>query len=109
MAESLDIIVGGTPNPNAVKFTLNRTVAAKGETYRLPAQSGAGQAGGDPSAPTAVGAPWAKALLSIPGVVGVFGINNFISVNKTPEASWEAIIPKAQEALRQVWAAQPGG
>ena len=95
MPGSLDIIVGGTPNPNAVKLTLNRTVATKGETYR-----------GDPSVITA---PWAKALLSIPGIVGVFGINNFISVNKTPEASWEAIIPKAQEALKQVWAAQPGG
>jgi len=94
MPEPLEILVGGTPNPNAVKFTLNRTVAAKGETYR-----------GDPSA---IAAPWAKALLSIPGIVGVFGINNFISVNKTPEASWEAIIPKAQEALRQVWE-QPGG
>lgn len=94
MPEPLEILVGGTPNPNAVKFTLNRTVTTKGETYR-----------GDPSA---IGAPWAKALLSIPGVVGVFGINNFISVNKTPEASWEAIIPKAQEALRQVWG-QPGG
>ncbi len=94
MPEPLEILVGGTPNPNAVKLTLNRTVATKGETYR-----------GDPSA---IGAPWAKALLSIPGIVGVFGINNFISVNKTPEASWEAIIPKAQEALRQVWE-QPGG
>lgn len=106
MPESLDIIVGGTPNPNAVKLTLNRTVATKGETYRLPAPGVSGQAGGDPSMITA---PWAKALLSIPGIVGVFGINNFISVNKTPEASWEAIIPKAQEALRQVWATQPGG
>ena len=106
MPESLEIVVGGTPNPNAVKLTLNRTVATKGETYRLPAQSGAGQVGGDPSV---IAAPWAQALLRIPGIVGVFGINNFISMNKTPEASWEAIIPKAQEALRQVWGTQPGG
>ena len=83
----LDISVGGTPNPKAVKFTLNRVVAAKGETYR-----------GDPAA---AAAPWAKALLGIPGVVGVFGINNFISVNKTPDSSWDTIVPQAEAALRQ--------
>lgn len=89
MPEPLEILVDGTPNPNAVKFTLNRTVATKGETYR-----------GDPSA---IAAPWAKALLSIPGIVGVFGINNFISVNKAPEASWEMIVPTAQDALRNAF------
>lgn len=89
MAEPLEILVGATPNPNAVKFTLNRTVASQGETYR-----------GDPAA---VSAPWAKALLGIPGVVGVFGIGNFISVNKQPDAAWEAIIPQAEEGLRQVY------
>ena len=113
MSEPLDISVGGTPNPNAAKFTLNRVVAAKGETYRLPAplpapkiagQAGgvAGQVGGDIP-------PWAKALLGVPGIIGVFGINNFISVNKTPESSWETIIPQAQAALRQAWAAPEGG
>ena len=89
MPEPLEIIVEGTPNPNAVKFTLNRTVATTGETYR-----------GDPSS---AAAPWAKALLSIPGVLGVFGINNFISLNKKPEVEWDAIIPKAEEELKQVY------
>lgn len=102
MSEPLEISVGGTPNPNAAKLTLNRVVAVKGETYRLPAASGASQAGGDTP-------PWAKALLGIPGVTGVFGINNFISVNKTPESSWETIIPQAQAALRQAWATPEGG
>jgi hypothetical protein len=95
MSEPLEISVGGTPNPNAAKLTLNRTVAAKGETYR-----------GDPAA---VSAPWAKALLGIPGITGVFGINNFISINKTPDSSWETIIPQAQAALRQAWSASEGG
>ncbi len=89
MSKPLEILVEGTPNPNAVKFTLNRTVATKGETYR-----------GDP---TNIPAPWAKALLSIPGVIGVFGINNFISVNKTPETDWDAIVPQAEAALKGVF------
>ena len=89
MPDPLEIVVDGTPNPNAVKFTLNRIVATTGETYR-----------GDPAT---VAAPWAKALLSIPGVVGVFGINNFISVNKTPDADWDVIVPKAEAALKTVF------
>lgn len=89
MPESLEIVVSATPNPHAVKCTLNRTVAAKGETYR-----------GDPSA---VPAPWAKALLSIPGIVGVYGVNNFISMNKQPDVAWDAILPRAEAALRALY------
>ena len=87
MPEPLTIVTDPTPNPNAMKFTLNRVVATRGETYR-----------GDPAT---VAAPWAKALLSIPGVIGVYGINNFISVNKTPEADWHVIVPQAEAALKQ--------
>ena len=89
MPEALELVVSGTPNPHAVKFTLNRTVATKGETYR-----------GDLSA---VPAPWAKALLSIPGIVGVYGVNNFISMNKQPDVEWDAILPQAQAALKQLY------
>ena len=88
MAEPLEMIADGTPNPNAVKFTLNRTVATQGKTYRDLA---------------AADAPWAKALLGIPGVVQVFAVNNFISVTKTPDADWEAIIPQAEQGLKQAF------
>ena len=33
MGSPVEITVQGTPNPHAVKFTLNRTVAAQGVTY----------------------------------------------------------------------------
>lgn len=89
MSEALEIVVDATPNPHAMKFTLNRTVAATGETYR-----------GDPAS---VPVPWAKALLSIPGIVGVYGINRFISVSKQAEAAWDDIIPQAETALRGVF------
>ncbi len=89
MAEALEIQIDATPNPHALKFTLNRTVATKGETYR-----------GDPAS---VPAPWAKALLSIPGIVGVYGINNFISMNKKPDVEWDVIIPQAEETLRRAF------
>jgi len=84
----LTIEVSGTPNPHAVKLTLNCLITTRGETYR------------EMSTTTA---PWAKALLEIPGVVAVYGINNFISINKQPEAAWEAIVPSAQAALKRVF------
>ncbi len=89
MSEALEIVVDATPNPHAMKFTLNRTVATTGETYR-----------GDPAS---VPAPWAKALLSVPGIVGVYGVNRFISVSKQPDAAWDDIVPQAEVAIRRVF------
>lgn len=85
MTEPLALAVQGTPNPNAVKFTLNRTVAAQGVTYRDAASAQAA---------------WAKQLLSIAGVTQVFAVGNFISVSKAPEAGWDAILPQADAVLR---------
>ena len=89
MSEPLEISVQGTPNPNAAKFTLNRVVAAQGTTYR-DAQSAA--------------TPWAKELLAIAGVTQVFALNQFISVNKTPEVEWDIIGPQVEQVLRRAFA-----
>ena len=89
MPDAITITPSPTPNPHALKLTLNRTVAQRGETYR-----------GDPAA---AGAPWAVALLRIPGVLGVYGVNNFISISKDEKALWDAIVPQAEAALRTVF------
>lgn len=89
MLEPLVIQDSATPNPNAVKFTLNRVVAAQGKTYRDAAGADAG---------------WAKELLAIPGIVQVFAVNDFVSVTKQPQASWEAIVPQVQQALNRAFA-----
>ena len=89
MLPTLDIAAQPTPNPNAVKFTLNRQVAAQGKTYREAA---------------AADAPWAKQLLSLPGVVQLFAVNDFISVSKAPEADWAGLVPQIEAVLRQTFA-----
>ena len=86
MNEPLEILVQGTPNPNAAKFTLNRTVATRGTTYRDL---------------TSADVSWAKELLMIPGITQVFALNNFISVNKTAEADWTVIGPQVEQILRR--------
>ena len=88
MPEPLELSIQGTPNPNAAKFTLNRTVSTQGKTYR-------DAAGAD--------VEWAKRVLGIAGVLQVFSVNNFISVNKAPEAQWDTIVPQIERVLREAF------
>ena len=89
MTEPLELTVQGTPNPNAIKLTLNRVVATQGTTYRDAASA-------DVS--------WVKQILGIAGVTQVFTVNNFVSVNKSPEAEWELIGPQVEQIVRQAFA-----
>ena len=58
-----------TPNPNAMKFTLDAAVPSDLE-----------------------GSAFGQALLSIPGVVGLFGVADFVTVTRAPDADWDAIV-----------------
>lgn len=84
----LQISATPTPNPNSAKFTVNRTVNE-----------------GDPqtftNAEEAAASPLAKAILAIEGVTMVFLLNNFITVSKSPDASWNDIVPQVETAIRQ--------
>ena len=75
-----------TPNPNAAKFTLDRVVSPQGRTYKDPA---------------AADAEWAKRILTIPGVMQVFTVNNFISITKSPQISWEELVPQVSQVLNE--------
>ena len=86
MADPLEIWVQETPNPNALKFTLNRVVAERGTTYRDA---------------KAAEPEWARQLLGIPGITQVFAMNDFVSVTKTPDADWGVIGPQAEQILRR--------
>lgn len=83
---SIDIRVDRTPNPNAMKFTAanklidGRISAKKGDSVELPL---------------------AAELLSLDGVDNIFGYEDFITVNKTFEADWDALLPKIQEVFEK--------
>ncbi len=74
-----------TPNPNAMKFTLDVT---------LPDMVNA------PNPAAANGQPLAEALFGIDGVVGVFATADFVTVSKRPDADWDAIVAATVEVLR---------
>jgi hypothetical protein len=66
-----------TPNPNAMKFTLDTT---------LPESFNATSAG------AAAGNPFAEELFAVDGVVSVFGVNDFVTISRTPGAEWDPIV-----------------
>ena len=88
---TLEIQTDPTPNPNAMKFTLNVTVSAKPISVT--------------TADTAAIYPLATKLFALPGVKGLYMLNNFISVNKEPAASWEALLPAIQTVLTSQFSA----
>ena len=82
---SVPFQIGPTPNPNSIRVGLSQPMFPKATTVRSAADAG----------DSAI----AKGLIAIPGVVQVFMLNNFISINKEPGADWAKIEPKIAEIL----------
>lgn len=85
---AIQIHVQGTPNPNAVKITANQTIFEGPRSTSLKV--------GD-----ATEHLLAKALLAIEGVDNIFGINDFVTVSKQPEADWADIIPQVERVFEE--------
>jgi len=77
-----------TPNPNTLKFVVNRTLLNRGALNF-------------PNRLSADGAPLVQRVFEIPGVESVLLGTDFITITKTPDGSWELLgeaIPTAIEA-----------
>lgn len=85
---SIEVQAQSTPNPNAVKFTANQTLFDSSTSLKK----------GDSS-----DHPLATQLLKIEGVDNIFGINNFVTVNKTAEANWDDLLPHIQSAFEAAY------
>jgi hypothetical protein len=81
----MPVTISSTPNPNAVKFTVG--VPVGGPTTYVP------------SKPT--DDPMGRALLELPGVASVFLTADFVTINKLPDAAWDAIIEPAKAILAE--------
>ena len=79
-----------TPNPEAGKFTVGRTLVEgrSGRTFASPA--------------VAAGDPVAARLLAEPGVRSLFVVADFVTVTKEPDAAWAELAPRVRAALREV-------
>lgn len=87
----VDVTPEGTPNPNAVKFTLDRSATDKrSETFRE---------GSNPD-----DSPLGAKIFALDGVTNVFLTANFVSVTKTPDAYWEELVPAVVEQIEAFFA-----
>lgn len=76
-----------TPNPDAGKFVVGRPVTPDGASRSFHSLSDAHDQ------------PVARALLELDGVRSVFMVSDFVTVSKTPAASWDALAPRVSEIL----------
>jgi hypothetical protein len=77
-----------TPNPNAVKFVLDRPISERPESFL--------------NAEQATGHPIAKELFAIAGVTSVLLLGDFVTVNKDASAAWPTIKRRVKQVLGQV-------
>lgn len=75
-----------SPNPNALKFTLDTTLP---ETWNYG------------TAEEAEGNAFAETVFKAPGVASIFGVNDFITVNRAPGAEWDPIVMAVQQAAAE--------
>lgn len=84
----IDISLEFTPNPNTLKYVVDKVLLEKG-------------AANFPSAQSAEKSPLAKRLFNVLGVAGVMVGKNFITVTKGPDGDWESLNNGVQKALQE--------
>jgi hypothetical protein len=83
----VDVTPEGTPNPNAVKFSLDRPATERrSETFR---------AGSDPA-----DSPLGARIFALDGVTNVFLTSNFVSVTKEDGVDWDELVPQVVDAIQ---------
>jgi len=87
MANEKKIQFQPTPNPNSMKFIFTKRIIQNGmEMFN--------------SKEEAEKSAVAKKLFEIDGVVGVFIMDNFISINKVVTGNWGVIVPRVMDILQ---------
>jgi len=83
----IDVVPEPTPNPNAVKFTLDRpSTEGRAQTFR---------AGSDPAE-----SPLGARIFALDGVTNVFMTSDFVSVTKEDDADWNELVPRVMDELQ---------
>jgi Scaffold protein Nfu/NifU N terminal len=74
-----------TPNPNAMKFTLDVVLPERIDTTR-----GEG-----------THSQFAQTVLAFDGVASVFGVNDFVTITREPDAEWDPIVCAVEDAAAE--------
>ncbi|WP_438502691.1 NifU N-terminal domain-containing protein [Alteribacter natronophilus] len=90
MIVAVEVRAEPTPNPNAMKLTANQVLFEGNGSASF-------KKGDEPDHALA------KELLAIEGVDNIFGFQDFVTVNKEPDAEWDAILSQVEEAFGKVY------
>jgi len=77
-----------TPNPETMKFVANKLLYP-GKSIDFPEEA------------SATPSPLAKELFAFPFIRSVFIASNFVTLTKTPETSWDEVIPSIRQFLKE--------
>jgi len=81
------IITEITPNPNALKFIMNKNVLSEGKlTFKNPKEC--------------ENIPLAKELFKVPNVIQIYFFENVITINQDGEASWESMQNQVKDVIK---------
>ena len=85
--EPLEIAAEMTPNPNTLKFNVNRVLAESGSMNFT-----------DPEKAKTI--PLPEKLFEIENVIGVMVGRDFVTVTKSPSANWQPLVEPITKSLR---------
>ncbi len=87
----IDIRAEVTPNPNTLKFTVNRVLVENGSMNF-------------PDKEKAEGAELPKALFELDNVLGVMARRDFVTVTKAPGANWNLMVEPIIITMKNIFA-----
>ncbi|WP_411347966.1 NifU N-terminal domain-containing protein [Paenibacillus sp. WLX2291] len=85
---AIQIQLQPTPNPNAVKINADQTIFEGAGSKSVKAGDTTDHA-------------LAQALVNIDGVDNIFGMRDFVTVSKLPDASWDDIMPQVEKIFEE--------
>lgn len=91
MRETTTVTYRPTPNPNAGKFTVNRKVIEGAASQSFF------------NAEDAADNVLATALFELEGVVGIFMVDDFVTVTKAADAEWEKLVPEVEAVIERTF------
>jgi len=87
MKNDIQIHIEYTPNPNTLKFVVNRTLLEKGAAnFTNPSKSS--------------DSPLAERVFGVPGVSAVMVGTNFVTITKSPNGNWDVLAEEVPKAIQ---------
>ncbi|MCB9252184.1 MAG: NifU family protein [Flavobacteriales bacterium] len=83
----VNVYAEATPNPGSMKFVINRMICPNESVDFRNEQE-------------VTGSPLAAELFKFPFVNGIFIMNNFITITKSPDSEWAINIPQLRDYIK---------